>query len=259
MKRILVTGAAGLVANLVIPDLQKEYELYLTDQREPKQALERFTLAKLEDFDAMSALCQGMDAVIHLGALGMNQANWENLIAPNVIGVQNILLAARAAGCKRVILASSVQTTIGHTHQPILETDPMYPINFYGATKVFAEALGRVHSHDGGLSVICLRLGAILKDNDLRVRPGHADMPLAISKQDLCQLLRLSLETKLLFGVFNGVSNNQPARFDLEITRQQLGFRPQDDMPALARNNKLNEIRWFAARVKSFLKRRLAR
>ena len=207
-KRILITGAAGKVAGLLIPHLQTEYELLFTDTREPKTALTPFNKALLEDYEALLELCQGIDTVLHLGVLDYD-IDWQLQVAPNIIGVQTILLAARAAKCRRVILASSVQAVWGHTHQPILETDAPYPTNFYGASKAFAEALARVHSQDNQLSVICVRLGAVLSKNDARLHPYDQQLKISLTERDLVQLIGLCLKTDQHFAIVHGLSNNK--------------------------------------------------
>ena len=120
MQRVLVTGAAGKVAGLLIPYLQTDYQLFFTDAREPKTSLEPFIKSQLEDYNRLLELCQGVDTVLHLGVMDYD-TDWQLQVAPNIIGVQHVLLAAKAAGCRRVILPSSVQAIWGHTHQPILE------------------------------------------------------------------------------------------------------------------------------------------
>ena len=67
-QRILITGAAGYVAGLVIPDLATTYDLGLTDQK-PITTLEPFVQADLSDFEALLGVCQGVDTVLHLAAV----------------------------------------------------------------------------------------------------------------------------------------------------------------------------------------------
>ncbi len=250
MKRVLITGAAGKVARLLIPYLQSEYELIFTDAREPKTPLQPFVKAQLEDYSAMLELCRGVDSVLHLGAIAFDAA-WESQIAPNIVGVQHVLLAAKAAKCRRVILISSVQAVWGHLHQPILESDAPYPTNFYGASKAFAEALARVHSYDQTLSVICVRLGAVFEPYQMRLDPSN--IPYGITAKDLGQLIELCLTTTEHFLMVHGVSAQKGKKLSLTMTRDILGYQPQDDVEKMVKNNWQGEIRWQLARAKSFL------
>ena len=43
----------------------------------------------------------------------------------------------------------------------------MRPEGIYGAAKVFGEALGRYYSDAYGLSVLCVRIGRVTRDNKL--------------------------------------------------------------------------------------------
>jgi nucleoside-diphosphate-sugar epimerase len=258
MQRVLVTGAAGKVAGLLIPYLQNEYELIFTDARKPKTALEPFTQAQLQDYDALLELCQGVDTVLHLGVMDYF-VDWQLQIPSNIIGVQHVLLAAKAAKCRRVILASSVQVIWGHSHPLILESDAPCPTNFYGATKAFAEALARVHSQDQSLSVICVRLGAVLSKNDVRLQPYDQQLKISITERDLAQLMRLCLQTKQHFAVVHGVSDNQNNPFSLKATKALLGYQPKDDVVVLAAKNWVGGLKWWGRRVKNYLKKRFFR
>ena len=53
------------------------------------------------------------DTVIHLAARAGDGFTWEELRDTNVIGTRNVLEAARLAGCKRVVFASSGATVAG--------------------------------------------------------------------------------------------------------------------------------------------------
>jgi uronate dehydrogenase len=143
--------------------------------------------------------------------------------------VQHLFEAAKAARCKRVIVFSSVQAVWGHQHCPILETDAPSPTNFYGASKAYLEALARMHSHDGQLSVICVRLGAVLMPNDPRLNGKHPDLAFAITAADLQRLMECCLQTTTHFALVHGVSGQQPPFLSLTQTTRQIGYLPQDD------------------------------
>jgi putative NADH-flavin reductase len=224
MAKLLVTGAAGKVASVLIPALAKDHELLLTDLRPSHNIIQ----LDLENREAVLALCQGVDVVLHLAVMNF-QTPWADQVGANVLGVQHLLEAARAANCKRVIVFSSIQAVWGHQHRPILETDAPYPTNFYGASKAYTEALARMHSHDGALSVICVRLGLVLLPYDPMLGSAHPSLDYAITASDLLRLLRCCLATPTHFALVHGVSGQKNAWLSLSQTSQDIGYLPQDD------------------------------
>ena len=69
--------------------------------------------ADLSDLDAIRPAFDDQDTVVHLAAKAGDRHSWEALRDTNVIGTRNVLEAARRAGCKRVVFASSGATVAG--------------------------------------------------------------------------------------------------------------------------------------------------
>jgi len=72
MKRILITGAAGKIGSALREGLRGRYPLLrLTDiaPLDPAQAGEEIVSADLSDLAAVEAAMQGVDCVVHLGAV----------------------------------------------------------------------------------------------------------------------------------------------------------------------------------------------
>ncbi|MCB0104396.1 MAG: NAD-dependent epimerase/dehydratase family protein, partial [Caldilineaceae bacterium] len=151
--------------------------------------------------------------------------------------------AARQAGCRRIVYASSINAVFGYPAEVQVHTDmPVYPINLYGATKCWGEALARYYSHTHGLSSICLRFGAVSE------RPGspafndrydldHEYIDIVLTMEDLTQLVTKSIEAAddLDFAIYHGVSNNRWKRIDISNARAEIGYAPEDDAFAFAR------------------------
>ena len=73
--------------------------------------------ADIADFDAIRPAFEGQDTVIHLAAKVGDGSTWEELLETNVIGTRNVFEAARLAGCKRIVFASSGATVAGWEHE----------------------------------------------------------------------------------------------------------------------------------------------
>jgi nucleoside-diphosphate-sugar epimerase len=94
-------------------------------------------------------------------------------------------------------------------------------------SKAFGEAIARYYSSRLGVRAICLRIGAVLKDDNPTRTPGNTRIWL--SHRDLVQLVEKSLQSEIEFGIYYGVSNNKGAFWDISNARLDLGFVPVDD------------------------------
>lgn len=238
--RILVTGAAGVVAGLTLARLLERYDVCLTDRRQPEQQWPAaFHLADLTDLPALCSLCRNIDVILHLGAEGQ-LSTWPQLWPSNLVGFHNVLLAARAAGCQRVIFASTIQVVAGYpAGMTVPAAAPPRPLNPYSLTKAIGETMAHQFALQGSLSVLCIRLGAVLPRTSTALYHGAADLDSVITADDLARLWIAAIEagTDLRFGIFHGLSANRQQRLDLTETMKLLDYVPVDDAYELARQN----------------------
>jgi NAD+ dependent glucose-6-phosphate dehydrogenase len=232
---ILLTGAAGRIGSAFRQAHGDRYRFRLADLRidnlvDTPGTDHEIVQLDITHADACRRACAGVDTVIHLAADPSPEANWEQSLLPNNIrGTVNIFQAALAAGCRRVVFASSVHAVSGYPADETLEDDAApRPTNLYGASKVFGEAVASSFSARG-LSGIAIRIGAY--DAPWFHEHGAATDAMAyISARDLNHLLVRCVETEAIhYAVVAGVSNNARNRFDLELTRRRLGYEPEDD------------------------------
>lgn len=236
--KVLITGAAGRIGQHLVEHWHERYDLVLTDQRVPEAThgfpFQRADLGLLDDLEP---LFTGVHTVIHLGADPSTRAAWDSLLNSNIVGVYNVLECARLAGCQRVVFASSVNTVRGYPADVQVKPNmPVAPPNLYGASKAWGEAVGRFYADQRGLSVFCLRIGALMKDGDKRFKPDHPDLDIALTYGDLARLFDACMTTSLevRFGLFHGISDNRFKRLDLTETCRILDYAPQDDAFVLA-------------------------
>jgi NAD(P)-dependent dehydrogenase (short-subunit alcohol dehydrogenase family) len=268
--RILITGGCGRIGRLLARDLADEPGgatpkqggatpplLTLLDRRPPPADFALpFVQADIADFDAIRNHFAGQDTVVHLAADPRPHAPWESLLPDNIIGAFNVLQAAQEAGCRRVILASSLHAVLGYEPGMVVRGDmPPRPANLYGASKAWAEALGYVYAQRG-LSVLCVRIGWLKEP--ARLAPGDRDLDLVITPRDLAHLLAccIAAPADLRYGVFHGLSANRVRRFDISEAQALLGYRPQDDAFALAQRNYPLLLRRWAGRLRRAVRRR---
>ena len=237
-RKVLITGAAGRIGSFLTRFFDERYELTLTDIREPAQTYGYpFIQADIADLDALRSACQGNDTVVHLAADPSTEAPWESLLPNNVVGVYNVFQAAHEAGCRRVIFASTVNAVAGYPHDVQVHTSmPVRPLNLYGASKAWGEAVACFYADQKGLSAICLRFGWVVPRDAEAIRMGHAYLDIVLTYEDLGRLVEASVEAPetVRFGVFHGVSDNRWKRLDISDARAVLGYAPQDDAFAIA-------------------------
>lgn len=244
-RKLLLTGASGRIGSFFLNTYSDDYDFVLTDKREAKETHGYpFSQTDLSDMAAVQALCQGVDTVVHLGADPSMQATWESLLPNNVIATYNVFEAARLAGCRRVIFASSVNAVFGYPTDVQVNTEmPLFPINLYGATKCWGEALGRYYSATHKLSSICLRFGAVQPRDSAIITEDHPYIDIILTLDDCVRLIRSAVDAAddLAFGIYHGVSENRFKRLDISNARRELGYAPQDDAFALAKERKGKE------------------
>jgi nucleoside-diphosphate-sugar epimerase len=235
-RRVLVTGAPGNIASYFVDHAPERYRLRMLVQSadERSRRLEprgEVVVGDLADAARMREACVGIDTVLHLAACPNPEAEWPEVLAANIVGAYHMFAAAKAAGCRRLIFASSIHAVIGHPAEtPVCTGDPVNPGNLYGVSKCFGEALGRYYAEREGLSVIAVRIGAFQPRESLRTPWGRDIADIYVSPRDLHQLIcRCIDDVDIRFAIVHGASANRRNRLDLADTRACLGYEPQDD------------------------------
>jgi uronate dehydrogenase len=229
MNRILITGAAGHIGRALRRGLKGSYPLIrLADiaPQAPAEPGEEIVTADITDPAQLRQAMEGIDCVVHLAGIP-DEDTWDNIRRMNIEGCYNVFEAARMAGVKRVIFASSNHAVGFHRRDRMIDDEVMpRPDSRYGVSKVFGEAVGRLYADKYGLSVACLRIGSFRPD-DRPTAPRH--LYTWISHRDMVQLVRRAIDCPAYhFIVAYGVSNNARNRWDNANVRF-LGYEPQDD------------------------------
>lgn len=236
--KTLLTGAAGGVAgqlrdglvglSLRVTDVRPVNEWYVAGGwNAVAGAAPQAVAGDLAERNFAAAALGGVDAVVHLAANPSPGSAWPDLRRPNADAVVTLLETARELGVRRVVLASSVHAMGGYVLAGEGLVDPAWPVApccEYGATKAFAEAMGRYIADSSETSVVCLRLGACLP------RPSNrAELAGWLAPEDLRHLVRVALTADVRYGTYFGVSANTPPGFDVTNARRELGYEPRRD------------------------------
>ena len=233
MAKVLVTGAAGAIGQPVCRELlQRGHEVVAFDRVRASVASSAIC-GNIADPEAIDGAMSGVEALVHLAA-EPNDAPFEQLLEPNVIGLYHVMNAARAHAVRRIVLASSIQV-LGYrngatTPASVNETAP---VNHYALTKVWAEDLGAMYARKFGLSVLCVRVAWMVRNVVEARKMVELDRPdLYLSHGDAGRFFALAVEaTNIDFAVVYAASRGGERLYDMESARRLLGYEPRDRWP----------------------------
>jgi nucleoside-diphosphate-sugar epimerase len=217
LSRVVVTGGSGKLGRAVVNELlDHSYEVINIDAAPPREAKCPFTRVDLTDhgqtLEALMAVddrYSGVDAVVHLAAIPApgivsNAATFAN----NMMCSYNVFSAARVAGIKNLVWASS-ETTLGlpfTTPPPYIPVDEEYaarPETTYALVKHLEEQIAvQFCRWDPELKMIGLRFSNVMEPEDYSRFPSFdADASLRswnlwgyIDARDGAQAVRLALD-----------------------------------------------------------------
>ena len=238
-KKVLFIGFTGRIGPSLLEEYNLRYKNYYDivigiNKTKPFGDYETVKI-NLSDLNGLTEIFSGFDVVVNLAAnADEKDENFMNFVEPNLIGTYNVLEATKRAGVKRVVLASSVHAIRGYplNGEMVKMNFAPKPLNYYGATKVFLEAMCHVYAHAYGLSCIAIRIGAYVS-NDMRQKVclTRDNFDYVISQRDLAQLIHKSIiaPDSLKYAVLAGSSNNSKKFMSLEETKKLVGYEPEDD------------------------------
>lgn len=169
MARYLITGAAGFIgSHLAHALVARGEEVRGLDNFETglrsnlADIADRIDLreADLRDADAVRRACDGVDFVLHQGALPSVPRSVKEprpSHETNIDGTFNVLEGARAAGVKRVVYAASSSAYGNQPGFPRVESMSPQPISPYAVQKLNGELYMQSYWRVYGLETVCLR------------------------------------------------------------------------------------------------------
>ena len=162
---VLVTGGAGYCGSLLVPQLLDQgykvtvYDtMFFGDAFLPKDNIRlRVVKGDIRDTARLAAATAGHDAFVSLACIS-NDASFELdealSTSVNMDAFEPMVVAAKSAGVKRFIYASS-SSVYGVSDQPdVTEDHPLVPLTLYNKFKGMCEPLLKKHADDGFTGVI---------------------------------------------------------------------------------------------------------
>jgi UDP-N-acetylglucosamine/UDP-N-acetylgalactosamine 4-epimerase len=189
----LITGGAGFIGSHIVEYLlnHRAKKVRVIDNLatgfkyniDPfvKYPAYEFVEGDITDIEICNRVCKGIDYVNHQAALGSVPRSIENPLAThnsNANGFLNMIIAARDAGVKKFIFASSSSVYGDASQLPKKEENTGNPLSPYAVTKVIDEMYGRVFYHTYDFKTIGLRYFNIFGPRQNPSGPYAAVIPL---------------------------------------------------------------------------------
>ncbi len=233
MAKILITGSSGAVARAICPELLASGHVLRGFDRVATPGLLDMVVENVEDEKAVRQAMRGIDVLIHLAAQPTD-VDFPLLVGPNVVGLFNVLHAAKQEKVKRVILASSIQVLSRRSREsgPASVYDAS-PSNHYGLTKLWAEKMGEMYARCFGLSVLAIRIAWLMRNQTEALQMLKNPRPqLYLSARDAGRFFALAVQARNIdFAVVYAASQGAQLAFDMEPACRLLGYAPQDHWP----------------------------
>ncbi|MCX6367038.1 MAG: NAD(P)-dependent oxidoreductase [Armatimonadetes bacterium] len=228
---VLLTGPGGRIGPHILPTFHEQFELKLLDRR-PIEGEPETIVADLSSIETLTAAMQGCDTVVHLAATSDEAPFVEELVPNNVVGLFNVFEAARAAGVKRVVFASTVQAVSYYPQEHKVEaTDLPRSVSLYGVTKAMGETMGRYYHDKHGLEFIAVRIGWFLDYEHEWLKEGRANA-IWLSPRDAASFLARCVTTENVgYAIVHATSKTSFERLSLAPAREILSWEPSDVVP----------------------------
>lgn len=265
-RRVVLIGACGTIAGLLLPALRERYDLLPVDVRTTNKAGETIDGVQIADLldpnrDAYRHLFRDADAVVHCGfVVPEDRTVPEDHFRAEYANIQmafNVYQTALEEGVRRVVVASSNHAADYYEplileHKMDVVTPEMRALsdNYYGWAKEcyehlgFVFAVGRMNGADGTprpLANVQVRIGGPRETDVADCAPGdmvrvRRALAAYISQRDMAQLFIKSIEAEDIrdehgvpFQIFYGVSENPHAFWSIANARKVIGYAPEDN------------------------------
>ncbi len=259
-KKVVLTGASGTIAGVLLPALRERYDLTLLDTRAHDRdgaEVAGLQIADLmnRDRDSYRHHFAGADAVIHCAYYRISDQGDDVYFASELENLQlayNVFQVAWEERVRRLVAASTNHAADFYENYaldgaaPMVTPDMNASDNWYGWGKIAFEQIGQVFAtgvtHGGRpLENVQIRIGGP-RETDAAAAPlgdlrrMRRALAVYISQRDMSQLFIKSIETADIrdelgvpFQIFYGISANPHAIWSIANARRVIGYAPQDN------------------------------
>lgn len=235
--KIGITGSSGNIGDTLVNGLSNKYDLKLFDKNENKKH-NGFEFIKIDfsEKEKLKNIFDNIDIILHIAGDPNPNSPVSSTIKNNFLSLSNIFDEAYQSGVKKIVFASSnfyhqgdiVKYLRHEKNTKIYLDDFPSPLCKYAESKVFGENLG-LHFSYFGLKFAALRIGWTIPEDDPSLYSGAYMRSMFCSKRDLVQAFEKAILCDKNFVTAFAISNNKEKIFDLDKTKENIGFIPLDD------------------------------
>lgn len=232
---VLVTGAGGHLGRKLFDFLKTRPGFTVSGLDIRPVEHPDIHLADIAGDPAWADYLNDVDVIVHFAGDREPTASWASSIKNNMDATLALYHHAAERGVSRVVLASSnwVQGDKRFTQDRLDSKTTPGPVNAYGMSKLFCERTGTYFAEHKGLSVICLRIGWTQWTHDNQPGPhmamGRWGQEMWLSDQDFVNgTLAAITAPNITFATLNLMSDNPGMRWDIDETRERIGYAPKD-------------------------------
>eukprot|EP00414_Alexandrium_minutum_P003313 CAMPEP_0113818616 /NCGR_PEP_ID=MMETSP0328-20130328/329_1 /TAXON_ID=39455 /ORGANISM="Alexandrium minutum" /LENGTH=291 /DNA_ID=CAMNT_0000786551 /DNA_START=99 /DNA_END=974 /DNA_ORIENTATION=- /assembly_acc=CAM_ASM_000350 len=266
--RVAMTGSSGIMGSRLYPALVDDgWEVVGISRgkgvsqggpgRDGKSEVHNEFVDKTCDFadpaSMDSGIFEGCTHVLHLAAQGSPAASFEDILRSNIISTYHAYEAAKRAGVKRFVLASTNHVQHGDSMEIgggpgsmdqsrlsgklMKVSDPGTPDSYYAASKLYNEDLGKLYAKVWkSFELVSLRIGWVLYDDPTELKGTKFERYLRamfLSRRDCIGFCKAALIAPVPaeddgYLCAYALSNNATRVFDLEESVNKLGYKPLD-------------------------------
>jgi len=259
-RKVILTGASGTIASVLLPALLERYDLTLLDARSTDKhgnEVEGVQVVDLlnKDREGYRHHFASADAVVHCAYYRVQDQGDDAYFSSELANLQltyNVYQVAWEEGIRRLVAASTNHAADFYENYALDGTVPMVrphqnaSDNWYGWAKIAFEQIGQVYAsgvtHGGrALENVQIRIGGP-RETDVAAAPlgdlrrMRRALAVYISQRDMSQLFIKSIETEDIrddlgvpFQIFYGISANPHAIWSIANARRVIGYAPQDN------------------------------
>lgn len=181
-QRILITGGCGGVGHRITSALAGQgYDIRVFDVVEGTVPGVDYQIGDICDYDAVNTATSGVDHVIHLAAIPIENGDARGIFQVNTVGSFTVIDCAARNGVRSFVFASTVATygflhpTVPYTPAcfPVDESAPLVPDANYACGKIAVENYLVAYSRGYDMDCIALRLATVMTPNTELWRRVH--------------------------------------------------------------------------------------
>lgn len=157
--KVLILGSEGFVGHNLIADSRNDFEILASDVHNFSDQNVKYVKTDITKFDEVKAICEDVDVIINLVAHTL-LSSFDQIITNanvNIIGMLNVLEAARLKEVKKIIFTSA-SSIVGVAYEnPVTEKHLITPKTAYGVSKLACEHYLRIYKESYGMNYVIFR------------------------------------------------------------------------------------------------------